>query len=507
MATAEPKSQEIVSFGAMCRRLAEAEPAAPAIIFARRDGAERVVTRRELDRRSNQVARLLARRGAGEGSFVFVGLANCPEHYIVTLAIWKLGACVLPISPHLPARERDGLIEVGQPSVVVGDWDDLPTEPVRCQTVIDSVDLDDSPLPDKIPHPGKAIGSGGSTGRPKIIVDPSPWAREPGFWANNRAFPVDFAMGQVQLVPGALHHNMPFGWGHMGLFHAHTIVLMEKFDAAQAVDLIEKHHVQFMTLVPTMMNRIAKLPDIKSRDLSSVQSIVHSAAMCPPWVKQAWIDLIGPEKVFEGYGASEAIGHTTIRGDEWLKKPGSVGKPAVDTLVKIFDEQGREAPPGEVGLVYFKRLSPDPTYYYVGSKPAPTTDDGFATVGDLGWLDADGYLFPADRRVDMIISGGANIYPAEIEAVLSEHPDVFDVAVIGLPDDDWGRRVHAVIHAKDPANPPTSAALDAYCRANLSSYKAPKSYEFVDALPRDEAGKIRRSAMVTAREAELAALR
>jgi bile acid-coenzyme A ligase len=153
-----------------------------------------------------------------------------------------------------------------------------------------------------------------------------------------------------------------------------------------------------------------------------------------------------------------------------------------------------------VGEIFMRPHGAGPTYAYIGSPPAKGTPDGFTSVGDLGWVDAEGYLFLADRRVDLIITGGANVYPAEVEAALTEHPSVGDVAVIGVPDEDWGKRVHAVIQPRDPGDPPTVAALDAHCRERLASYKIPKSYEFVAQLPRDDAGKLRRSGLVAERE-------
>jgi bile acid-coenzyme A ligase len=248
------------------------------------------------------------------------------------------------------------------------------------------------------------------------------------------------------------------------------------------------------------MRRLLDCPEIKQRDFSHVQAFFSTAAPCPPWLKRAWIDLIGPERLYEAYGATEATGACIIRGDEWLAHPGSVGKPRGCDL-KILDEQLQEVPPGVVGEIFMRPWTTEPTYYYKGSPPCKATPDGFMSVGDLGWVDEAGYLFLADRRVDMIVTGGANVYPAEVEAALSEHPAVSDVAVIGVPDPVWGRRVHAVVQPSDPAQPPTVAELNRHCRERLVSYKVPKSYEVTPNLPRDPSGKIRRSAMVAEREA------
>jgi bile acid-coenzyme A ligase len=231
--------------------------------------------------------------------------------------------------------------------------------------------------------------------------------------------------------------------------------------------------------------------------VSSLAAVVHSAAPCPPWLKRAWIELVGPEHLFEGYGASEGVGGAVIRGDEWLARPGSVGRPYCE--LKVLDEGGTSVPPGVVGEIWARRYTDgSATYEYIGSPPAKTTPDGFVSVGDLGCLDDEGYLYIADRRVDLIISGGVNVYPAEVEAALSEHADVADVAVVGLSDEVWGSRVHAVVELRDAVRPPDEAELDRHCRERLAPYKVPKSYSFVDALPRNEAGKMRRKGIADA---------
>jgi bile acid-coenzyme A ligase len=190
---------------------------------------------------------------------------------------------------------------------------------------------------------------------------------------------------------------------------------------------------------------------------------------------------------------------TLVRGDEWLAHPGTVGR-GIGTLIKIVGDTGEELEAGAVGEIYMKpAVEIGPTYEYRGSSPAKTTADGFVSVGDLGWLDDEGYLYIADRRADMIVSGGANVYPAEVEAALTEHPKVGDVAVIGLEDDEWGRRVHALVQPADPGDAPSDEELRAHCRERLAAYKVPKSFELVARLPRNEAGKVNRSALVDER--------
>ncbi len=489
--------QREITFGRRVAALAAEHPEKPAIIFLPQEGAERTITWREFDRATNRIARLLAERGVGEGSTVVVGVWNSPEHLMVTAAAWKRGALMLPLRAILPAPERDGILALAQPALVFADWEDVPYPVLRPAELLLADAYDDAPLPTDPPHPGKAIASGGSTGRSKIVVDRTshpvrPTARGPRLGE---------AYGQVQLMCAPLYHNSPFLNTYRGLADDNTIVLMERFDAARAVEAIERHRVNYAYMPPIIMRRIIMLPGelLRERDFSSIEAVHSSAAPCPPWLKRAWIALVGAEKVYEVYGSSEGIGAAIIRGDEWLRHPGSVGRPVACEL-RILDADGVELPPGTVGEIYTRPTMTDgPTFTYVGSAHINATPDGFYSVGDLGWVDDAGYLFIADRRVDLIISGGANIYPAEVEAALHDHPALADLAVIGVPDEEWGRRVHAIIQPTDPANPPTAADLDAWARARITSYKAPKTYEIVDELPRNEAGKIRRSALVAER--------
>jgi bile acid-coenzyme A ligase len=483
------------TFGRRVARLAAEHPEKPAIIFAPQAGGERVVTWREYERRSNQIARLLAERGVDERSLVVVGVWNSPEMILVMTAAWKLGALALPLRAILPPRERNQILDIAQPALVFAGWDNLAWPLLRPDDLSFADAYDDAPLASDPPHPGKAIASGGSTGRSKIIVDRT-WhpVRYP-----ERASRLGSEHGQVQLLAAPLYHNSPVLSAFGGLADDHTLVVMERFDAARAVDLIERYRVNYAYMPPIIMRRIMLLPDIAERDLSSIEAIQSSAAPCPEWLKRAWIERIGAEKVYEVYGSTEGIGATIIRGDEWLEHPGSVGRPSGCDL-RILDAEGHDVPVGEVGEVYMRPASGHATFEYVGAASARVTPDGFLTVGDLGWVDNDGYLYIADRRVDLIVSGGANVYPAEVESALGEHPGVADVAVIGVPDEEWGRRVHAVVQPLDPSMPPLAGDLDVHCRERLTSYKVPKTYEFLSSLPRNEAGKIRRSDLVAERE-------
>ena len=485
-----------VPFGRRLGELAGRHGERTAITLVQQDGHEDTLSWAQLERWSNRAARLFATKGVGAATMVCIGIYNSLEHYAAAYGAWKLGACTLPLSPRMPDIEFAGITGLVENRLVIADRDGADFSKGDITALRDGGAISDTALPDITAHPGKAIGSGGSTGRSKIIVDPNPWARVPGSFTG---FPqMGFRTGQVQLVAGPLYHNSPFSWGHYGLFEEQHLVVLERFDAAVAVDAIERHRCQFMFLAPTMMQRIARLDDIASRDLSSIETVFQTAAPCPPWLKRRWMELTAPEKLVEGFGASEANGGCRIRGDEWLLHPGSVGRP-FNAELRILDEDLNDVAQGEVGEIFFRPgAHPQPTYYYIGSPPAKHTKDGFISVGDMGHVDPEGYLFLSDRRVDLIIRGGANIYPAEVEAALSEHPDIADVAVIGRPHDELGKSVHAIVEMR-PGAAVDEAVLRGWMKARLTAYKTPESYEFMAALPRDQSGKIRRSQLARER--------
>jgi bile acid-coenzyme A ligase len=268
---------------------------------------------------------------------------------------------------------------------------------------------------------------------------------------------------------------------------------MTRFDAEEFLRLVARHRVTCVNVVPTMLHRIWQLPDAvrRSADLSSLARVVTSGAPCAPWLMRAWIEWLGPDRLFEAYGGTERIGGTLISGREWLAHPGSVGKPTGGRRVRILDPEGCELPPGEIGEVFM--LPPGgqgSTYRYVGADSRASAD-GWESLGDLGVLDADGYLYLVDRRTDMIVTGGENVYPAEVEAALDACPGVRSCAVIGLPDDDLGQRIHALVEA----DPELEPALRAHLAARLARFKIPRSFEFVATPLRDDAGKVRRSAL------------
>lgn len=493
MSLSDPQLNE--SYMRRLARLAATHPNRAAIIFAPISGNEQTISWDMLERWTNQIARLMADRGVTSTSMVVTGVWNSPELVAFTIGSWKLGVRVLPLRAILPPRERNAILELAQPALVLSDWDDNHWPSILAKDLRAATAFSDGRLPD-VPHPGKAIGSGGSTGHPKLIIDPA-WNPVASVETGRR---LGTRQGQIQLMAAPLYHNSPFLQAFTGLADDHTLVLMEKFDTARAADLIERYRVSYAYLPPILMRRLALLPNFQERDFSSFDAMHSSAAVCPVWLKQAWIDKLGPEKIYEVYGSAEGIGSTIIRGDEWLMHKGSVGGPSTSEI-RILDEAHNRLPAGEVGEIFLRRRNgTTPSFRYVGAAPVKFTEDGFASLGDLGRLDQDGYLYIADRRVDMIVSGGANVYPAEVEAALSEHAGLADVAVIGVPDEEWGRRVHAVIEAHDSVSVPTVQELNAHVRARIAAWKAPKTYEFVAQLPRNEAGKIRRAALAAERE-------
>lgn len=492
---------DYVSYGEQIKQLGASRPDAPALTFVPQTGPAVQLTWSELDRRSDDFAAGLAARGIGPRSLVVVMLRNSVEHVLSTIGAWKLGACVVPVRADMPARERDQILRLADPDVVVS------LEAVRDHRCVSPGEVVAErarhwQLAD--PQPGKAVCSGGSTGVPKLIVDPLPWGNPgavggtvPGHPLHGVAVTIGFRPDQTQLVCGPLYHNAPFGWGYWGLFFGHHVVLLERFRPELAVDCVERYRVNLMFVVPTMMIRMIRLDGIAERNWSSMESLFHGAAPCPPWLKKQWIDLLGPEHINELYGATEAVGATAITGTDWLRHEGSVGRP-LNCDLRILDDEQREVPVGEVGMIYMRPHCAEPTYEYRGSPAAPSTEDGFVTVGDYGRVDEDGYLYLADRRVDLILSGGANIYPAEVEGALLQHPVVVDAAVIGLPHPDWGQAVHAIVQLRTGASV-TEDQLRTFMRDQLASYKLPKTYELVDRVPRDEAGKLRRSALLAER--------
>lgn len=479
-----------ISLGDLPRHHAESKPAGTlAAVY----GDDRL-SWGDLERRSTQRARLLQSRGVGPGDFVTVALPNGTLFHEVVFAIWKCGAVPNPVSAKLPEHEFRQIVDLVDPRVVVSE---KPLDNGAGRWLAASEDIAEfsaEPFDAPVSPHWKAMTSGGSTGRPKVIVDHVPGELDFQMPVWQTAMGID--PGMVMLNPGPLYHNAPFMMTHLGLFVGCTIVGQLRFDAEEALQLIEEYKVEWVNWVPTMMHRIWSLPaDVRDAyDISSLKNVWHMAAPCAPWLKEAWIHWVGGEKLHELYGGTEAIGGTAIRGDEWLEKRGSVGKIADADKVRVIGEDGSVLGTGETGEIFF--LTPGPeamSYHYIGAE-AKERAGGWQSLGDLGYLDADGYLFLADRRTDLILRGGANIYPAEVEAALGENPEVLSAVAVGLPCDIMGQRVHAIIQTAGGQDIDL-AALQAFLAARMAKYKLPESYEITDANLWDDAGKVRRSAL------------
>jgi bile acid-coenzyme A ligase len=477
----------------IARRIAELAVERPvewAFTFVAQVGSDPMYTWPELHRRSSQLAGALAERGLGLGDRLGIGLRNSPQFVLAALAGWKLGAIPVPMRWDLPEWELDRLRQAIDAKVHL-DENDL-------EWIDATAERDVPELPDVISPQSNGICSSGSTGLPKVIVSNRPGVYDPLLttpFAEQWGRPIP--RPQTVLVLGPMYHLNGF-YGLLNLIGGDRLVVLESFDASRAVRAIEKHRVSTFYCTPTMLKRMADLPGIDERDLSSIEWMCQGAAPMPPYLVHRWAELVGPERLIMAYGMSEGLGITAIRADEWMAHEGSVGRPARDTGVRVLDADGNDAPPRQVGEIYMRSALYGGSTYLGAGQPKMTAD-GYCTVGDLGYLDENGFLYLVDRRVDLIITGGANVYPAEVEIALMDHPKVADVVVIGLKDDEWGRRVHAIIEPTDAADPPTFDDIRAYAKARLSSYKVPKSTEIVDAVPRSAATKVNRGALLEAR--------
>jgi bile acid-coenzyme A ligase len=473
-----------ISLGARLRQLAAEQPNKPAV-----SDKDRSVTWAEFDTRTDAVARGLLAAGVRHGDLVTLGLTNSVDFIEACWGLWKIGATPQPISHRLPQAEADAVMDLAETPILIAGDSLVSHRPRHDVSALIALDPGGPPLPDTTAPVYKAPTSGGSTGRPKLILSGAPGVFVP---------PEDGALGawgivsdDVVIMPGPLYHNGPFVTSVSAVNMGAHLVIMPRFDAEQTLKFIHDHRGTWIYLVPTMMGRIWRLPpEVRGAyDVTSLRKMWHLAAPCPAWLKDEWIQWLGPEVVMELYGGTEGQSATTISGTEWLAHRGSVGRPIMGEM-RAVDAAGNTLPPGEIGEI-FMRPTPGspPTYAYRGAE-ARAIDDGWESLGDIGWFDTDGYLYLADRRTDMILVGGSNVYPAEIESALDEHPLVQSSAVIGLPDEDLGNRIHAIVQPREGL---TEADLRAHVSGLLVTYKQPRSFEFVDENIRDDAGKVRRS--------------
>jgi long-chain acyl-CoA synthetase len=490
---------------------AAAEPDRVAVI----DPAGEVWTAGDIVSRANRLVHALRARGLSEGDPVATLLPNRSEVFQVLMAVHQAGWNYVPLNNNLTAPEISYIVgDAGVRALVaddrfapvaetVGDTAGVP-EPGRISlgaiegfTPLDEVLAGQPDLTPSRRLAGQFMQyTSGTTGRPKAVqrelpsMDPETWVS--AFSGNLSRYGIEPGGDAVHLVTSPMYHMAPLSFGYFSAHFEHTVVLMDRWDAELALQLVERYRVTDVHMVPTQLHRLMQLPeDVRGRyDVSSLRQVVHAAAPCPIDLKRRLFEWLGPV-IYEFYGATEG-GGTIATPQDWLSHPGTVGRPWAGADVKVLDDEGGEVPPHTVGTVYLKLMGGDFRYKGDPEKTSSNRHGQYFTVGDMGELDADGFLYLRDRKIDMIISGGVNIYPAEVEAALLSHPAVGDAAVFGIPDDDWGERVKAVVEPAAGVQPSDELAdrLMAHCVESLARYKCPRSIDFTHALPRDPNGKL-----------------
>jgi long-chain acyl-CoA synthetase len=463
--------------------------------------------------KAHQIVRALRKRRVEQGATVAAVLPNGVEMVELSLACQEAGWYFLPLNTYLTEDEIRTIVEhsgtallvvherfasrlTGDltwasrrriPMLAVGDADGIENLEAVC------ADEPQGAPPNRRPG-GLFVYTSGTTGQPKGIRRPTP-SGDPSVVANEaalfgRAF--DFRPFEgPHLVSTGMYHGGSHSYYTGALNVGHGLVIMERFDAEEALRLIEECKVRSAYMVPTQFHRMLRLPpEVKGRyDVSSLHSVVHSAAPCPVDVKRQMMDWWGPV-IWETYGGMEGPA-TIAKPHRWREKPGTVGRAIRGVTLSILDDEGNPIPPGQTGHIYVE--TPGRFTYHEDEEETRNAYRGSRfTLGDIGYLDEDGYLFIQDRAKDMIITGGVNVYPQEIEAVLMAHPAVGDVAVIGVPDSDWGEQIKAIVDPTDgiAPSPQLEAELLGFCREQLAAYKYPRSIEFRRGLPRTEAGKL-----------------
>lgn len=484
--------------------LAEELADKPAVIMG---GSGRSVSYAELEAASNRIAHVFADLGLAVGDHVAILMENELELFPVVWAAQRSGLLYTPVNWHLTTDEAAYIVDNCEATVLISS---PPLEavaasaaaassrPVTRLVVGESLDALSAEAPatpiDTETEGYYMLYSSGTTGRPKGILPDLPG--DPfgtGIQIDHMmASAFGFGRDTVYLSPGPLYHAAPLGWSLGTIRNGGTVVVMEKFDAEQALALIERHSVTHGQFVPTMFVRMLKLAEHErtSYDVSSLRVVVHAGAPCPVEVKRQMIAWLGP-KLVEFYAGSEGTGFFMIDSPAWLEHPGSVGKPLLGK-VHITDDAGTELPTGQVGTVWFSEVRQFEYHGDADKTAGAWNDKGWTTLGDLGHVDDEGYLYLSDRRTDLILSGGVNIYPREIEDVLVLHPAVQDVAVIGTPDGEFGQRVHAFVQPTpgSSAGAELEADLASFARQHLAGFKVPRSWTFLDELPRLPSGKL-----------------
>ena len=465
------------------------------------DGRE--VTVGELQDRANQVARSLQAHGVQPGDAVAMCLRNSVEVFEVALAATQIGLYLVPISWHLAQPEAAWILTDSGAKAVICSQEQVGICRGTDATVFavgggegvrDYAELTTGSTepPDDRAAGGTMTYTSGTTGKPKGVRRALPPAPPEPVASGYAMFLLMYGMqpdNGVHLVVSPLYHTAVVYFSTSALHLGHTVVVMDRWTPEGMLERIERYRVTNTHMVPTQFVRLLAVPDRDRYDVSSLQHVVHSAAPCPVPVKHAMLDWWGPV-VFEYYAASEG-GGTLVTPQEWLERPGTVGRPWQTAEIAIFDDDGHRLGANEIGTVYIKMAQAFAYHRDKEKTEKAWRTDGYFTVGDAGYLDEAGYLFLCDRKADMIISGGVNIYPAEIEGALMGHPDVMDIAVFGIPDDDWGEQVKAVVELRDGATGDEDA-LRAWAKERIASYKVPRTVDFVEQLPREDNGKLKK---------------
>ncbi len=490
---------------------AKATPSKPAYIMA---NTGEVITYAELDSKSNQIAQLFRLCGLRKGDHIAMMLLNCSEFLQIATAAMRTGLIFTPISTHLKVDETAYILEnCGAKLFVASAALDAVATQLRGKVAgierfymvggisdgfeswEEAVDvMPNLPVDDQFMG-SPMLYSSGTTGKPKgIFIPPATELFDaPGTLTGSLAPAFGFGPETTYLSPAPLYHAAPLHYNLMVLDTGGTSIVMERFDPERALALIEEHRVTHSQWVPIMFVRMLKLAqEVRDRyDVSSMQIAIHAAAPCPIEVKEQMIEWWGPV-IVEYYSSSEAAGFTVIDSPTWLAHKGSVGKPLFG-VPHILDEDGNELATGEIGTVYFSDLQNKFEYHNEPEKTAEAYNDrGWSSCGDVGYLDAEGFLYLTDRKNFTIITGGVNVYPAEIENVLIGHAKVADVAVFGIPDDEFGEVVQAVVQPANWADATDETAFELleWLRERLSSIKVPKNLDFNEQLPRMDNGKL-----------------
>lgn len=471
-------------------------------------------SRAALNERVNRTIHLLWDRSITPGSAVAVMATNCTDYLVIALASALGGVSLVPVNWHFTVEEATYIMGHAQAKGLFvdaanADVGRAAAEAIGCDTIIDLGEEFERLLTECSPEepPEDTLFSSpifftsGTTGRPKatrLSQTPTgvsvPEALER---VKQNALLSSLTENVVHLVQGPLYHAAPIGGATMTAQTGGRVQIMPSFDPEDSLRLIQERSVTHSTMVPIMFVRLLRLPEeVRTKyDVSSLRAIQHLAAPISIDIKHQMIDWWGPV-LNDAYGCSEIGVITRITADEWLNKPGSVGKPISAFTIEIIDDDDKELPPGEIGMIYATSLT-DVDLEYIGdperTQAAHLKDKQF-TIGDMGWLDDDGYLYLADRRVDMINSGGVNIYPAEIESAMLGHPAVEDVCVIGVPSEEWGQEVKAAVKLRDGTEPSDDldGDIQEWLGDHIAAYKIPKSIDFVAELPRFPNGKLHR---------------